>query len=179
MKSIIRILTTVCLDLLSLVNSLHTLFKILIFRVWQYWKYNLHVCKFMILHPFFIKTCLWGLNFIVNFFSSLVRAEDFWSILLILTMLSSFRLRNTDNSLVQQQPWSKLAYKNSYQSKVFLSNVLLNITDWRDNCFTNNLLFDFPCIAERIGDDIMKLPQFDVLIFIHRIYNTVNRLSAK
>ena len=32
-KSIIRILTRVCLDLLSLVNSLHTLFKILIFRV--------------------------------------------------------------------------------------------------------------------------------------------------
>ena len=29
-------LTTVCLDLLSLVNSLHTLFKILIFRTWQY-----------------------------------------------------------------------------------------------------------------------------------------------
>ena len=33
---IVRILTRVCLDLLSLVNSLHTLFKILIFRVWQY-----------------------------------------------------------------------------------------------------------------------------------------------
>ena len=123
---------------------------------------------------FFIKTWLWGLNFIVNFFSFLVRAEDFWSILLILTMLSSFRLRNTDNCLVQQQPWSKLAHKNSYQSKVFLSTVLLNITDWRDNCFTNNLLFDFPCIAERIGDDIMKLPQFDVLIFIeYTILSTV------
>ena len=35
-KSIVRILTRVCLDLLSLVNSLHTLIKILTLRVWQY-----------------------------------------------------------------------------------------------------------------------------------------------
>ena len=34
--SIVRILTRVCLDLLRLVNSLNTLFKILIFQVWQY-----------------------------------------------------------------------------------------------------------------------------------------------
>ena len=37
-KSIVKILTKVCLDLLILINSLHTLFKILIFRFWQYWK---------------------------------------------------------------------------------------------------------------------------------------------
>ena len=33
---IVRILTRVCLDLLSLVNSLHTLVNILTLRFWQY-----------------------------------------------------------------------------------------------------------------------------------------------
>ena len=37
-KSIVKILTRVCLDLLSLVNSLHTLVNILTLRFWQYWK---------------------------------------------------------------------------------------------------------------------------------------------
>ena len=38
-KSIVKILTSVCLDLLSLVNSLHTLVNILTLRFWQYWKW--------------------------------------------------------------------------------------------------------------------------------------------
>ena len=91
-----------------------------------------------------------------------------------LILLSSFRLiRNTDNCLVQQQPRSKLAHKNSYQSKVFLSTVLFNITDWKGQLFYQQPTL-WLSIAERIGDDILKLPQFDVLIFIkNTILSTV------
>ena len=71
---------------------------------------------------------------------------------------------------MQQQAWSKLT-KTHINQKFSCPLFCFTLQIEGDNCFTNNLHFDFPSL-KGFGDGKMNLPQFSFLIYQNFSYKT-------